>query len=312
MAMKLTILGGLTVSALLVAAPLNTASAADMALKAPPLAPAPVYSWTGFYVGANVGYSWGRSNNDWNFFAQNAVNGSLNCSPIFNGGLNAFCATGSDSNKLNGAIGGLQTGYNWQIGSFLAGIETDFQMGDQTFVTNFSTGPGNSLGTLSAAYTEKLRWLGTTRGRVGVTLTDRWLVYATGGLAYGEVQFDGSATSTGNGPTCSPPLGGICPLAGWSNSITKAGWTIGGGLEGAIGNNLSLKVEYLHVDLGSVNTAFTTLPNIGGGYGGLGPTSAGIPAAAGSGTVGSRIIDEIVRVGLNYKFGYAAAPAVYK
>ncbi len=284
----------------------SSAPAADMAVKAPVYKARPPvygYSWTGFYVGANVGYSWGRSSNDWNFFAQNSVTLSTICTGP-GGGSNAFCATGSDSNKLNGAIGGFQAGYNWQTGSFLAGIETDFQFssqkGDQTFITRFSTGTindlANAFGTLSANYTEKLTWLGTARGRIGFT-ADRWLVYATGGLAYGEVSVSGSATATGNGATCTA---GVCPLASWSNRVTKAGWTVGAGVEGAINDNWSLKVEYLHVDLGNVGTTLATLP---GAYGNASPAGAFITAFAGSGTINSRVTDEIVRVGINYKFG---------
>ncbi|HWX82136.1 MAG TPA: hypothetical protein VNZ48_00940, partial [Xanthobacteraceae bacterium] len=56
---SLSIIG---ISGLLIAAPLSTASAADMALKAPPPAPAPIFSWTGFYIGGQVGAAWGRDN----------------------------------------------------------------------------------------------------------------------------------------------------------------------------------------------------------------------------------------------------------
>jgi outer membrane immunogenic protein len=285
-------------SAALLALTTSSATAADLArpvYKAPP----PIWTWTGFYVGGNVGGSWGNSSNDWNIFAPNII-GSTVCTL-------ALCATGSDSNRLAGVIGGLQAGYNWQAGSFLFGIETDIQAssqkGDQTFNSVFVG--TQSSGTLSAAYTEKLPWLGTLRGRVGVT-ADRWLIYATGGLAYGEVSVTGSATVTslvGVPPPFSCGLA-ICPLGSWSNSVTKAGWTIGAGLESLISNNWTWKVEYLHVDLGTVNTGFATVATCGGGAAGCnlyGP---------GTGTIRSRITDEIVRIGLNYKFGYA--PVVTK
>src|SRR5262249_1630342 len=111
----------------------------------------PVFNWTGFYIGGNVGYGWGKSSNAWNVFAPNFTTGDTICMPA--GG--AFCPGGSDSDKLNGAIGGLQAGYNWQNGNSLAGIETDFQAsgqkGDQLFTTGFVT-LGGAAGTASATY----------------------------------------------------------------------------------------------------------------------------------------------------------------
>ncbi len=269
------------------------------------------FSWSGFYVGANGGYSWGQSNNDWNIFAP-ADNSNIGFFP--NGDPttcpptgNAFCASGSDRNKLNGAIGGVQTGHNWQTGKFLAGVETDFQLsgqkGDQLFSTSglvngtFPFVPGS--GTVSAAYSEQLEWFGTLRGRVGVT-ADRVLFYATGGLAYGRVTVDGSANNTvtfPRGPCSTTPC--QFPLGSFSNDVTKVGWTLGGGVEAALGGHWSVKAEYLYVDLGTVNTTFATL------------TQGPIPLCggrctffdAGTGTIHSRITDNIVRVGINYHFG---------
>lgn len=298
--------------ALLALAAAGPAVAADMPVKVPVYKAPPAivaYNWSGFYVGANVGYSWGRSSNDWNF---NAPAGNL-------GGFNtvnqcpgtAFCASGSDANKLNGAIGGLQAGYNWQTGNFLAGVEADFQVssqkGDQLFSTGYSFGsPGffTATGTLSADYTEKLPWLGTLRGRAGFT-ADRVLFYATGGLAYGRVNVDGSAnSSTSIGQQICTPCS--IPLASFSNSVTKVGWTVGAGVEGAISDRWSVKVEYLYVDLGTVNTAFSTSAAIITPCGG-----ACTIFNAGSGSISSRITDNIVRVGLNYRFGdYGKGPLV--
>jgi outer membrane immunogenic protein len=282
------------------------AMAADLPAKAPvyKAPPPPVWSWTGFYVGANVGYSWGRGSNDWSFFAPTAP-GVTACPP-------ALCAAGSDTTRLNGAIGGLQAGYNWQAGSFVVGLETDFQLsgqkGSELFSTTFSVGIGPPPGTVSATNSEKLTWLGTLRGRIGFTPADRWLVYATGGLAYGRVTVDGAATATGTnnifGPTtnCTVtgfPALGTCALGAWSNAVTRAGWTLGAGAEGAITGNWSWKIEYLHVDLGRVDTAFATQ---GGAFGSVGSVTTVNNIAAGTGTISSRITDDIVRVGINYRF----------
>jgi outer membrane immunogenic protein len=301
----------------IVAAAASPAPAADMrpVLKAPPPA---IYNWTGFYVGANAGYSWGRSRNDWNFFVPNFFVGDTTCATLTGGG--ALCVAGGESSSLRGAIGGLQAGYNWQSGNYLVGVETDFQLsgqkGDGTFngqTAVFAITGGVPVGTsISATYTERLRWLGTLRGRVGYA-SDGWLVYATGGLAYGRVAIDGSATSPGVptldlfGSACAGVgavalLVGICPLANLSNSTTKAGWTLGFGAEGALAGGWSWKLEYLHVDLGSFTTTFALIPGCFGG--GAGGAAACLQVGPGNtATVTSRITDEIVRVGLNYRFG---------
>jgi outer membrane immunogenic protein len=69
-----------------------------------PPPPVPVYTWTGIYWGANIGYSWGKVNNDWTLVGFGAV---------------------SESQKIDGVIGGVQTGYNYQVGNWVLGLETD-------------------------------------------------------------------------------------------------------------------------------------------------------------------------------------------
>jgi outer membrane immunogenic protein len=299
----------------------GSALAADMPVKARPLPPPAVYSWTGFYVGANIGYSWGRSSNDWNFYAPNSNILNPLSTTCTSAGGGALCAAGSDSNKLNGVIGGLQAGYNWQTGQFLVGVETDIQAsgqkGDGIFSTGFPVGSRFPPALVEATYTQKLQWLGTARGRIGFA-TDRTLLYVTGGLAYGRVAINGSATVTGtddapglppNTTPCDDPIEigfGRCLFASWSNGVTKVGWSLGVGAEGAIADNWSWKIEYLHVDLGRVTTNFATGPGCygNGGAGGLICFLIG----SGSGTISSRITDDIVRVGLNYRFGWGKAP----
>jgi outer membrane immunogenic protein len=295
----------LAASALLIVAPFSVANAADMALKAPPPAPvAAPYNWTGFYLGGNVGYGWGHSSNNWNFLALGNSGKPLEdlvCAP--NGF--ALCVSGSNSNALDGVIGGFQFGYNWQMSNVLVGLETDFQLSGQKGTAGFSAGwpqADNSVAPLTATNSEKLLWLGTLRGRVGL-IASEWLIYTTGGLAYGRVTNNGSAALLGQsfGPSATPcpgvvgGVGGVCPLGAWSNGTTKVGWTIGLGVERAIGGNWSWKAEYLFVDLGSINTAFSTVP------GNYGSTSFIATLGPGTGTIGSRITDNIFRVGLNYQ-----------
>src|SRR5882757_4493283 len=175
---------GLASFALVALAAAHPAQAADAALpayKAPVLVP--FYNWTGGYVGANVGYGWGWSNPTFAFADPAAAN------PAAITAINAGA-----SNRVDGMIGGLQAGYNWQTRNFVLGIETDAQLSGQSGTgylnAAFPPFPG-SVGFLpnpvAIANTTKLTWLGTTRGRVGFA-SERWLVYATGGLAYGEVK----------------------------------------------------------------------------------------------------------------------------
>jgi outer membrane immunogenic protein len=120
------------------------------------------------------------------------------------------------------------------------------------------------------------------RGRLGVTPSANWLLYATGGLAYGEV--DTNANFTASSAFLGGPVISAVSAAANSNT-TRLGWVIGGGAEWSISGPWTAKVEYLYMDLGTVNTSF-----------------AG-PGAFTLVTTSSRIIDNIARVGVNYRIG---------
>jgi outer membrane immunogenic protein len=263
---------------------------------APPPPPVPVYSWTGFYVGGNVGYSWGRANDDLGFLQTDLAN------------LATFGAT--DSNKVNGVIGGGQAGFNWQVNNFVYGIETDFQASGQKGTNNFdgliingSSPPNFGNNPATVTDTTKLDWFGTTRVRAGLAW-DRWLVYGTGGVAYGEVKQNGNIL-----PANPPGFPGANAPIVWDQSSSKVGWAVGAGVENAITGNWSWKLEYLYMDLGTVTA------NVSGGVGNIGNLSVpdncynnggsnacnGFRNAA-TGTVTSHFTDNIVRVGINYKF----------
>jgi outer membrane immunogenic protein len=123
--------------------------------------------------------------------------------------------------------------------------------------------------------TQKIDWFGTVRARGGILVTPQVLLYATGGLAYGAVN---SSETIG--------VGGF----GFSNTDTRVGYTVGAGIEGAIGGNWTARLEYLYVDLGHVSGTFgTTLTALGGGV---------ITTS-----YNSHITDNILRAGVNYKFG---------
>src|SRR5215471_13765513 len=120
----------------------NGARAADLPPPYRMLPPAPSFSWTGYYWGVNVGYGWGTSNYD--------------ASIIFVGAV-------SRAQNINGAIGGFQSGYNYQLGNFLIGTESDLQLSGQKGDATF---PG-VLGLASITTRQKLEWFGTARTRAG-------------------------------------------------------------------------------------------------------------------------------------------------
>src|SRR6266550_1919454 len=240
----------------------GAADAADLAARpytkaAPPIVAA-VYDWTGFYVGANLGWSFGRARTDVTV---------------------AGAPFASTSQRMDGILGGLQAGYNWQSGRAVFGLETDIQATDQKgssspfgFIPGTPDIPGTPSISSIVTYQNKLPWFGTFRGRLGFTPADRWLLFVTGGLAYGEV-------------TTSETLNVNGAVVAFSTDRTKVGWTVGGGVEAALWGNWTGKLEYLYIDLGTVNNTLI----------GIAPIT---PVAT-----SSRVTDQIVRVGLNYRFG---------
>ena len=237
----------------------------------------PVYNWTGFYIGGNVGYSWGRS--------------SDTSSLTNTAGAVLFATT--DKSNLNGVVGGGQIGYNWQMSNWMFGLETDFQGTGEKGSSSFTCPTGTCTPTtfvgvialfpvpgqpVPLALTQKIDWFGDFRGRIGVLATPKVLLCATGDLAYGEMQVE---------------LETIGVLPGFSELVTaNVGYTVGAGIEGVIGGNWTAKLEYLYVDLGKVSGSFATTT-----------------AAFGGGTLtsnySSRVTDNVLRVGLNYKFDNA-------
>lgn len=194
--MSKTIFGAIIAAATCVSA---SAQAADIYGRRPYAQPYTVAqplanSWIGPYIGGNLGYGWGDVSN----------NGA----------------------KPSGVLGGLQAGYNWQSGAWVAGIEADLQL--------------NSSDDTFAAWKFSNPWFGTVRGRVGYAFNNI-LLYGTGGLAFGALKAQ---------------LPG-----GLSETNTSAGWTVGVGAEVALNQNWSAKVEYLYVDLSEKNFLMTGMSN---------------------------------------------------
>jgi outer membrane immunogenic protein len=272
----------------------SVAMAADLpSSKGPPPAPVafvPAFTWTGFYVGLNAGYSW--NNNDLTYGYQTFDWWSGN--DIWTG--NPQSADVSN----NGFTGGAQAGYNYQFGAFVVGVEADIQYVDGQKDWNYArsgsatfdgSGPYDyNLGLTASA---GIDWLGTLRARVGYA-ADRFLVYATGGLAFGNA--DSSATIIGTTSfNTGRPVGNSFYYANWSgdNSNTEVGYAIGGGVEYAFTDNWTVKAEYLYYNLGSQTFQPTGYwDNVPG----TGTVSGKVPS------IKSELDGSLLRLGVNYKF----------
>jgi outer membrane immunogenic protein len=196
--------------------------------------------WTGFYAGGNVGYGWtGVKTTDGFLETPGTVFG---IAPVFP--AQRYAAANSKG-TLDGAFGGGQLGYNAEFGAFVIGAEADIQAGDMEQSTSFI---GSDLGPTYRTSSE-LNYFGTVRARLGV-VTNGVLLYGTAGLAFGQGE---GAVSITPGTPDSPGVGG--PYAG-KDKQSYLGYAVGGGVEVPLSEMLSLKVEYLHVDLGSETYRF--------------------------------------------------------
>lgn len=238
------------------------AHAADMkpVFKAPP---APIVdSWTGFYVGANGGYSWGP----WH---------STSISPIFPPNLTGFTA----APDVQGWVAGIQGGYNWRINNiWLAGLEADAQWTGEraSSATGQSFTIGDFVTTITTDVTWRLSWFDTFRGRVGALIDPTTLFYLTGGAAVGQFAFSEvttAAISTKGGT----PLASAA--AGQSQTTTLWGGAVGAGVEKKFTPKWSVKAEFLYLDFGSHTFAAGT----------------GVDTNV-------RLNDYIARAGVNFKF----------
>jgi outer membrane immunogenic protein len=266
----------------LVAQLTGLATAADLAVyKARP--PAPVWSWTGFYGGANVGYGWDRRDVGLSFAATDPQ-----LAPALAATLAAGSFPASLSPSADGLIGGLQIGYNWQIGTnWLFGFEADIQGSGIKGTASEARFP-QFFDATSTTVEKKIDWFGTVRARLGVLATPTMLLYATGGLAYGKTEISFNTVDADFGCI---PFGTLC--ANGTSSGVKVGWTAGGGVEAMMWNNWTFKAEYLYLDLGSrsVDIPSFTLPIIV--------------------TPSTDFREHVVRVGVNYHFNAGPVVARY-
>jgi outer membrane immunogenic protein len=281
------------------------AMAADMApvYKAP--VPAPAYTWTGLYVGANVGAEWSSDDNISHTGSAGPCDpGLAGClvAPNYSTALAGASTFDARLSNKTSFFGGGQIGYNYQLGAWVAGVEADIDgMGPKSRSGNFATtAQGAPIFAVPAAYTasvtSQLNYLGTVRSRLGFLATPSLLLYGTGGLAYGEGQ-----STTAETFSLIPSCGGLattCSGGGnGTSSQTRFGWTAGAGVEWKFAPRWSLKGEYLYYDLGNFSYNTATSVACGGAC-----TVPGGLLASSSGSTSFHDTGNVVRAGLNYQF----------
>jgi outer membrane immunogenic protein len=244
--------------------PVTTAAASAMPVKSPVLkAPATVASWSGLYAGAGLGVRSTQTDMTVTDFS-------------FDGGLNNLRASCAISVALGGCVTGAPlndtafrfspyVGLNWHAAPYwVLGLEGDFGWARKSTTFNGASYPAiNFMSGLPVdSFSVRTTWDASARGRVGYLVTPGVLVYATGGAAWLRVE----ATSN-----CGPETAGFggAPCANGdlpnriTHSVTKTGWTIGGGIEAGLWSNWIARAEYRYADYGTItNTDFRT-----GGFG---------------------------------------------
>jgi outer membrane immunogenic protein len=222
--------------------------------------------WQGFYIGGNVGYGWGE--NDGDYKAYNPHGKQYPTGPL-NYDLPA-----------DGSFAGFQMGFNRRAGNFVFGLEADIQTSNVGGgSTTFFDPPVISDATYTVS--RNVDWFGTVRGRVGYA-RDHMLIYATAGLAFGQVDYSGQYLIT-------EPCCGTGNFADHKSSKFATGYVIGGGIERALNSNWSLKLEYQYINLGDASA----------------PGELYLACGKPSGEHGEPDFDtgfHTVRVGLNYRF----------
>ena len=187
---------------------------------------APADDWSGFYAGLHAGWGWADA--DMNFDAASDFGGTV----VENG----------FSSNLDGPLAGAQLGYNWQVNSFLLGIETD---------ASWSGLEGsNHIIEIGGGYyfnaDSDLEWLASLRARAGL-IWESTLLYGTGGVAFASLE--SNVTSDYSGVDVST-----------SESITHTGWVLGAGIETKITSNMTARLEYLHYDFGGADIFYRLDP----------------------------------------------------
>jgi outer membrane immunogenic protein len=296
--MQRTVLGGLAVLSLLIAGSLSAVNAADVPVKAltykaPPVQ-APVDSWTGLYVGGDVGVGWMHAPT---YTFADPGNAAFNsCVP---------CITPYDSRMLSGssesaALGGIHLGYDKQVApTWLVGVVGDFTW------THINQSVNSALTSLPAvpvvlgsnlSFQTDVKWLASIRARGGFIMQDNWLIFATGGVAWADTNFAANATCPRSVGDCTF-LGTTAPFA---LNATRTGFVVGGGLEWQTpANPWRINLEYLIYGFGSTDSGSslfnTTIP-------GVGPSPCVVTPTCSANYSFGKMSIQTLRIGLSYAF----------
>ena len=266
----------------------GSAQAADLAArpftKAPVAAPIP-FSWTGCYLGGHVGAGWSRTD-----FTDP---GLTSAGPAFT--ATTIGLLPGDSIRVGGnagVIGGVQAGCDYQFSNnWVVGIAGDFSAADLHGTANdpFFAGKNGGPATLSS----RTDWLASVTGRVGYTW-DRFLVYGKGGAGFAHDRYSLNNFQAIGGPFsfCATGLFAFIPCDA-STSTDRIGWVAGAGVEWAFAPNWSALIEYDHYGFGTKRVGFL---------------NAGIPITA---FIDIRQDTDVVKVGINYRFGGSPVAARY-
>jgi outer membrane immunogenic protein len=251
--------------------------AADLA---PPPPPPPPFTWSGVYLGGQIGYAWGKDNVSWSGTDANTLD----------------IVGGSFGEGPSGVIGGAHLGWNIQPNPwFVFGIEgtVDGAGLRKSVVAPLADIAGGTFGSLTASSNASVQ--GSVRGRLGIAF-DRLLLYGTGGVAvtsYNTNYIDTTGFFT------------TFPGTNDSISVTRAGFTAGGGIEYAITDNWSVRAEYRYSNFGHVTDFPFSNPNAFISFN----QNAPFPAPAGSFFVAQHYLNESqVQVGFSYRFDMMVPP----
>ena len=225
--------------------------------------PAASGSWTGFYAGVNGGYGWDSKLNLQDTLATAGTgNPPIITTNTYGGGLTPA-----------GAFGGVTVGANWEVSNFVFGVETDLDVANIADDSAAVCAIGQATTcTTGGALHSTIDWFGTLRARAGLPLTPNFLVYGTGGLAYGGVSTRGTADAYS-----------------FKNDTTRLGWAGGAGAEWKFSPGWSLRGEWLYMDLGGQGL-------------GVGSTAGTNPTTISETTTPDNAVN-MIRLGLVYKIG---------
>jgi outer membrane immunogenic protein len=281
---KLSLLGLITFAAGMLG---GAAQAADMPLKAPPPAAPVMYNWTGFYIGGHIGGAWADRNGNDRFDPDHRC---------MWGDWGRFCFDDNGHGRNNGnfIVGG-QVGFNYQVGQWVWGVE-----GQISAITNQNDDDDCGFFTWDGGGRDHLfrcrnrgDWVATIAARLGVTFgqTGNWLLYMKGGAAFADGRADIRLRDD-----C-PPAWSFCNRDNFAfnnNNDTRTGWMIGAGIEYGAWGNWSWKLEYNFMDFGNDNRRFDHV---------ITSCTCNIRH-----DFDNDFQVSVVKFGLNYRFGAAAAP----